>query len=233
MARALFCSLPASGHVNPSLPLVAELVRRDEEVVYFATEAFRKQVERTGAQFCAYDNVFLSDLSVLPSRLQELSFLMARTTDEVLDRHLASFREFAPNYVVTDSVAPWGQWTAQILGKPVVTSISTMAFNRHVFAFAARHKIQPKSFGAAMTKARAVVKALMLERKLRGRYNVPGPGTMGWVSGNSDLNIVYTSRYFQPRADTFDERYRFVGPSMADRGDSLEGLVEDDGRAVV
>jgi MGT family glycosyltransferase len=30
--------------------------------------------------------------------------------------------------------------------------------------------------------------------------------------GRSDLNIVYTSRYFQPCADTFDERFHFVGP---------------------
>jgi MGT family glycosyltransferase len=217
--------LPASGHVNPSLPLVAELVRCGDEVVYFATESFRTKVERTGARFVAYDNEFLSDLSVLPSRLQELTWLMARTTTEVLDRHLAEFRHIGPDYVITDSVAPWGQWTAQILGKSLVTSVGTMAFNRHVLSFAARHNVQPKSFGATMTKLRAVTKAIGLGRKLRRQYKVAGTATMGWVSGHSGLNIVYTSSYFQPCADTFDARYCFIGPSVADRGESLNGLV--------
>jgi MGT family glycosyltransferase len=31
------------------------------------------------------------------------------------------------------------------------------------------------------------------------------------------LNIVYTSRYFQPCAESFDERFHFVGPSIGDR----------------
>jgi MGT family glycosyltransferase len=38
---------------------------------------------------------------------------------------------------------------------------------------------------------------------------------MAAVIGHSDLNIVYTSRYFQPCADTFDGRFVFVGPSLA------------------
>jgi MGT family glycosyltransferase len=36
------------------------------------------------------------------------------------------------------------------------------------------------------------------------------------------LKIVYTSRHFQPFADEFDESYRFVGPSIADRAESVE-----------
>lgn len=32
MPKALFFSIPAHGHVNPSLPLVAELVRRGRQL---------------------------------------------------------------------------------------------------------------------------------------------------------------------------------------------------------
>ena len=40
---------------------------------------------------------------------------------------------------------------------------------------------------------------------------------IGSIAGCSDLNIVYTSRCFQPCAETFDDRYQFVGPSIAPR----------------
>jgi len=40
--------------------------------------------------------------------------------------------------------------------------------------------------------------------------------------GQSGLNIVYTSRHFQPCAETFDERFQFVGPSMAARSDAAD-----------
>jgi len=44
----------------------------------------------------------------------------------------------------------------------------------------------------------------------------------GLVVGHSDLNIVYTSRYFQPCAETFDDRFQFVGPSFAQRRETTD-----------
>ena len=55
-------------------------------------------------------------------------------------------------------------------------------------------------------------KAWWLHRRLCRVYGVNGPGVMSTVMGRSDLNIVYTSRHFQSCADTFDERFLFVGP---------------------
>ena len=46
-------SLGAFGHVNPTLELVTELVRRGVRVTYFCTEGFRPIVEPTGARFVA------------------------------------------------------------------------------------------------------------------------------------------------------------------------------------
>jgi MGT family glycosyltransferase len=39
--------------------------------------------------------------------------------------------------------------------------------------------------------------------------------------GRSKLNIVYTSRHFQPCAETFDNGFRFVGPSIAARTEAI------------
>ena len=53
MAKVLFLSLPLHGHVNPTLPLVRELVDRGDEIVYYATDAFAAQIEQTRARYRA------------------------------------------------------------------------------------------------------------------------------------------------------------------------------------
>ena len=54
MSRITVAGMPAAGHVNPSLPLVRELVRHRIQVTYYATEQFRDPIERTGAEFRPY-----------------------------------------------------------------------------------------------------------------------------------------------------------------------------------
>ena len=56
-AKALFFNVPGHGHVNPSLPLVAELVRRGHHITYFITENFHAKVEAEGAVFHPYSGV--------------------------------------------------------------------------------------------------------------------------------------------------------------------------------
>jgi MGT family glycosyltransferase len=222
MATALFLSFPLAGHINPSLSLVRELVERGNQVHYYATDPFAVTIEQAGARYCRYRNSFLTDLTRLPDRLDALSWLLMRTTAELLDEHLQEFREQRPDYVIADSVAPWGQWMGEILGVPVITSVSTFAFNRRVLAFAAKHGIRPRSPRLFLSKLRHIMRALRLKRKLRRRYGVRGPGITGLVIGRSDLNIVYTSRHFQPLAESFDDRFQFVGPSLTGRSETAD-----------
>ena len=148
MAKALFLGLPLHGHTNPSLPLVRALVERGDEVVYFSSEAFAARIQQTGAQYRPYRNAFLADLRQLSERTDEISWLLMRTTGEVLAQELDAFRAERPDYIISDSVAPWGQWVAQVLDVPVVTSVTTFAVNRHVLAFAASRGTRPKSVAA-------------------------------------------------------------------------------------
>lgn len=54
MAHVAVVSIPAPGHVNPSLEVVAELVRRGHRVTYANDPSFRSVVESTGAQLRPY-----------------------------------------------------------------------------------------------------------------------------------------------------------------------------------
>lgn len=222
MAKALFLSLPLHGHTNPSLPLVRELVERGEEIVYFSSDAFSAKIEQTGARYRPYQNAFLRDIRNLPERMEELSWLLMSTTSELLGHELDSFRAEQPDYLLHDSVAPWGQWVAELLDVPVITSITTFAFNRRVLAFGMAHGVRPKSARLLLSKVRHVIRALLLRRQLRRQYGVRGPELMDLMSARSDLNVVYTSRAFQPCAETFDESYQFIGPSIAPRTEPVD-----------
>ena len=219
MANGLFLSLPLHGHTNPSLPLVRQLVTRGDQIVYYSTDPFAGSIERTGARYHAYSNAFLADMRQLPDRMDHLAWLLMRTTAEVLSRELDSFRADTFHYIITDAVAPWGQWVGRLLSIPVVTSVTTFAINRRVAAFGLAHGVRPESVRHVLSKVRSMMKASRLRRQLCRRYGISGPGVMESVFGRSDLNIVYTSRYFQPCAETFDGSFVFVGPSIAARAD--------------
>ena len=220
MARALFFGLPVHGHVNPTLPLVRELVRRGDEVIYFGTEEFATRIGETGAVYRPYQNGFLPELGAVSRRMDELAWIFMRTTGEILDQELDAYKALRPDYVMTDSVAPWGHWVSQLLNVPVVTSVTTFAFNRRVLRYAVKQGVRPRGGSAfIISKLRHVAKALSLQRRLRRRYGVPGAGIMGAISNRSDLSLVYTSREFQPCAETFGDAYAFVGPLLESRAD--------------
>ena len=228
MARGVFFGLPVHGHTNPTLPLVRELTRRGDDIVYLSTPEFADAITATGATFRPYRNAFLPELGTLARRMDELVWLFARTSSEVLAEELDDFRALRPDYVITDSVAPWGQWVAQILDRPVLTSVTTFAFNRKVLRYAVAHGVRPKGGAFMLSKLRHLARAMRLTRQLRRRYGVSGPGLLSTALGPIGPSLVYTSRQFQPCAETFDERVSFVGPLLEPRADdggfSWEGI---------
>ncbi len=200
----------------PLLPLVRELVARGDELVVYATAPFADAIAQTGAHYRPYRATRMTDLSELPDRTDAIAAVLMGIVSDVLAADLPDMRDLRPDYMVTDSIAPWGHWVAQLLGAPLVTSISTFAINRHVLAFAASQGVRPKSVRLVLSKLAHVANALMLRRRLSRRYRVPGLGVFGTVSGHSAMNLVHTSREFQPRGDTFDDSFHFVGPPAVD-----------------
>jgi MGT family glycosyltransferase len=51
MARFLICTVPATGHVSPGLPISRALVERGHEVHWYTGAGFRDRIEGTGARF--------------------------------------------------------------------------------------------------------------------------------------------------------------------------------------
>ena len=57
MAKGFLLSIPAHGHMNPTLPLVRELVNRDETIICYTGQEFQEAVETAGAEFRTYESL--------------------------------------------------------------------------------------------------------------------------------------------------------------------------------
>src|ERR1700730_15004971 len=115
MARLAFFNLPAYGHVNATLPVVAELVRRGESVVYYNSEEFRKAIERTGAEFRSYHPPVDEDAGQTAENLLRLTAVLLETSLDLLPSVLGDIEKDPVDYVIHDSVCPWGRFVVQVL----------------------------------------------------------------------------------------------------------------------
>src|SRR5438105_9230526 len=132
MAGALFVNIPARGHINPTLPVVADLVARGEPVIYCLTAEDESLIRPTGASFRAVP----SSLPEARERkgggmsLAELPAATVRGAIRTLPRLLEIVAADQPSYVVYDAYCLAGRLLAQLAGLPAVATYATYAFNQ-------------------------------------------------------------------------------------------------------
>ncbi len=212
MKIAWFC-IPAHGHTNPTLGLVRELTQAGHEVYYFSFEMFRAKLEAAGARFVGCDGYdFEMEAKENADRVgKDKAFateILVSSTLALDDMVAERIREIRPDLIVSDSVAFWGKLTAMKYGIPYVSSTTTFAFNRYSAAYMRHGAGETIKMLAAMPKINRQI------RRLREK-GYPVKGLLDIVQNDNETNtIVYTSKFFQPRSETFSERYHFIGPSI-------------------
>jgi len=210
MGRIVYFSLPAHGHINPTLPVVKELVERKHQVLYYSTERFRPAIEETGAQFDSYCAQF-SMPEQGPGAFQHVSTTLETLLDltcAVLEHHAEVVRMWRPSHIMFDSFAPWGHLVARLLGLPTIASIPSILING---AIASRYETAAEGGDPQLTRQWYAAFQSRYRACLR-RYELsdaPSPEQLLQTYG--DLNLVYTSPLFQPSAEAFDQRrFQFV-----------------------
>lgn len=214
MSKIVFFCIPASGHTNPTLGVVQELIARGSEVWYYSYEPMRAVIEATGAHFVACD-AYDPQTKLTPKdgeRIgKDIAFSIGLITDMTLALGDAIERDMlalGPDVIVADSVAYWGKLLAQKLGIPFVSSTTTFAFNRY------SAKVMKQGGGGLFSMLKALPRVNKSLRRLREK-GYPVKNVLSIIANDNETNtIVYTSPMFQPCAETFSERYVFVGPSM-------------------
>jgi MGT family glycosyltransferase len=212
MSTISFLNIAMHGRVNPTLPVVAELVRRGHSVTYHTSPAFGKEIEATGATVFLYPG---GD-QPLPDPPTPVTLMegLAGTAVGLVPTVLTELRRVQPDLIVHDNACLWGAVAARELEVPAASSFTTFAFNRHVPS--------PTSgswelLAAATARPRSVQGYLRSRRQLRRRFDTRGLPLLDLGNIRQPLNLVYTSRAFQPAVEDFDQSYRFVGPSIGAR----------------
>ena len=212
MKIAWFC-IPAHGHTNPTLGLVKTLTEAGHQIWYFSFEEFREKIESAGATFISCDgyDFEMEDKENADRVGKDKVFateLLVSSTLALDDMTSRVIEEIRPDVVVSDSVAFWGKLAAMKHGLPYVSSTTTFAFNR----YSAKYMQESAWDIAKMLMAMPRINRQLKRLREKG---YPVKSLLDIVQNDNDTNtIVYTSRYFQPCAETFSDRYHFIGPSM-------------------
>jgi MGT family glycosyltransferase len=203
-----FVNVPTAGHVNPTLPLVEELVRRGHRVSYATGPGMLSRAEAAGAETVSLP-VGLSDLNLLANvdffpenfaRTAEQCLIDAQCSLPVL---LKYFLHDLPDAVCYDGLAFAGRALAEKLAIPYISLVPHFACHEN---FSLRERFQHprlESFCRGVDQFAA-------------EHGVIADLTPTGTSP-SPLNLVFIPKQFQIASRSFDERFCFLGPSLGQR----------------
>ncbi|GAB1531850.1 MULTISPECIES: macrolide family glycosyltransferase [Brevibacillus] len=222
MARVLYVTIPADGHVNPTLGLVKQLVDNGEEVVYMCSEEYRDRLAQTGAQFRAYqkDEHVSRDLGFNPTEFRHPlhfnDFMLRGIIEPHIPEILRQIENESFDYLIFDSLFGWGgAILGEKLGIPTICSVTNFAFaeplSQIVEVLEASDDVDVDALYERVTQTAQSIARVC---------NVAVPAIEDITRQYGDMKIVFTSREFQPDADKLDDSYIFTGPSITSRPDS-------------
>lgn len=221
MSRGLFLILPGHGHVNPTIGLVNELVNKGDEIVYITAEEFRDKLEKVGAKFLGYeleDGSLKFNPNEINKSMQDLNnsaTLMEKfmeTSKKTLELIFTLTGEF--DYLVIDHflLLDTNLFASKFNIKKIISSVTTFALNE---------KLMDDMFNLMMstlTKNGATIPQDIKENMTGIRED--------FLNKKCDLKIVFTSKYYQPYGNEFDDSFKFVGPSIFDRKELIDFKIE-------
>ncbi|MCR3760573.1 glycosyl transferase [Clostridium felsineum] len=230
MGRALFISIAGHGHINPTIGIVRELMNRGEKVTYIAGEEFRNKVEEIGAEFIGHKNFNMANrvggsLSLISDKVSLDTIMKSDFSNMILDV-IETFKEIIEavfnskdrfDYIVYDSTFIFGVEMGRVLNIPAISSTTTFGINETILK-----KVVEKLSLSGLMGVLNNHSILDFARYLEESFHMKFPKTLGEVVRQGTINFVYTSRYFQPYNESFDESYKFIGPSIIDRKEAIE-----------
>ncbi|PSM56694.1 glycosyl transferase [Clostridium diolis] len=224
MGKILFLGMPGYGHINPTLGIIAELIKNGEKVIYFCTEEFRQRIENTGAVFKCYsewNGIGKNKPSKLNNRNIEFLVNMLEMTinsyEKTVENILEQIEDMKFDVIGYSAMFPYGVIIAQILNVPSFSSFEVFATPSEMVP-----KERQEATNAFFENDPIVSKYKELSDKLNVKYNIEMPELRNLLFYNrGDINFVYTSKYFVGNTKNYDQTFKFIGPPIYDRKEDL------------
>jgi MGT family glycosyltransferase len=229
MAKALFFNVPAHGHMNPTFPLVAELVQRGDQVIYYASETFQAAIEQTGATFRTIGS-FFDEQTYVDENLVRFAYRLISVTQDILPAILPEVTAEKPDYIIYDSLCVWGKCIAQILQVPAIASVTSLASiqpSLHPEMFVTMLAILPIATRSLFEGRKEFRKFLAITRQLHETYHIPRPQITDVYENLAELNIVYATKQLQLYPNSFNDTYKFVGPAIGIRPEAAPFALDE------
>ena len=220
--KIVFFNIPAYGHTNPTLGVVKELIKNNHDVYYYSYETMRKKIESSGAHFIPCDKfdsqtkLSNEDKEKIAKDLVFSTNLIVDMTLRLDDEILKEMQELKPDVIIADSMAFWGKLIAKKLNIPFISSTTTFAFNKY------SAKIMKQDGPGLFQLIKSIPKINKSLNRLREKgYEVKS--MLDIIANDENTStIVYTSKYFQPYSETFNDNYAFVGPILRECSEKIE-----------
>lgn len=227
MSHVLFVMQPYNGHVNPTLGLVNELVKQGEQVTYFCSEKYRARIEAAGATFKSYGEVefYPSSFRNAPQNqmteksLQNYVDQVLKANEETIPVIMEQIKGEKFDYMILSSQFPLGKLIASALNIPTVSSFAVLASPSERM-----NGIVPKDKASGQKMAELLNDAYRkFSDRVYQKYHIKAPaGLSDLMYIKSDLNIVYTSKYFIQNPEDYDDSFIFIGPPIYDRKEKID-----------
>lgn len=237
MSKVLFFGIPSHGHVNPTLGLVSELVKQGEEILYFSSEDFKDKIEAAGAEFIAYqeDMELFKMQTDKPPKNGEAAPVrplqrIIMSADKIIAGILSQLHGRKFDYIIHSAPFPFIKVIAPLLKLPTVSSHAVFAGLKKFLQ--EDNTTERKPFPGMQELMDSYAHVM---KNISDTYSVQMPDNfLQLIFNKGDLNLVYTSRYFAPDADYFDNSFKFVGPPVFERKEDLDFPFEQlEGKRVI
>ena len=226
MGKIVFFNLPgASGHINPTVGVVEHLVSKGVEVIYYAGEGSREQFERVGAEFRTYDSWFqYSHNAEIGADILTMAFAEIDMTLACIEPLLEITRQDNPDCVIYDPCCVWGKYIGESLQLPTVSSITTLVSSHWLLLCDWRLSLH--IIGCLLKGVTRIAWARRVGIELMAKIGVEFRGIyyhiFDFFACVGELNIVFNSKTYQPFENKLQGDFRFVGPSIPEKRDTVE-----------
>lgn len=218
MAKILFITLGAPGHVRPVLPIVDELRKRGHRVTVVASRGLAPLFEKLSSETFAYDSMietYHPSIISLPEEAFPVALL--REGIAIYPQVLSAIeKQGTPDLIVFDSSTIASKWIARKLG------IKTVGYN---VAYASTH--QCSFYEKSLNDFRRNSSALeMFETEARGfaaENGLPRIEPEDTFYCTEATNLVFMPREFHPQHEALGDDFEFVGPTWENTHRQSEG----------